>query len=101
MFFIWQEHENEEHIAKHGIEINEAEYVARNPKRPYPRRISSEKWLVRGRTLGGRLIQVVYVIRTQEEIDPSLLTLADRVALEQGERAVYVIHARELRHGER
>jgi uncharacterized DUF497 family protein len=48
MFFIWQEDENEEHIAKHGIETHEVEYVVRNAKRPYPRRASEAKWLVRG-----------------------------------------------------
>jgi uncharacterized DUF497 family protein len=100
MFFIWQDDENEDHLAKHGIETYEAEYVVRNAKRPYPRRISKEKWIVKGRTVGRRLIQVIYVLRDAEEIDPNLLSPADRIALEKGEKAVYVIHARELRRGE-
>ena len=100
MFFIWQQDENEEHIAKHGIETHEAEHVVRNARRPYPRRISGTKWLVKGRTIGRRLIQVIYVTRKPEEIDPRLLFPADRLALQAGEQAVYVIHARELRRGE-
>lgn len=100
MFFIWTD-ANEEHIAKHGIEPHEAEYVVRRARRPYPRALSRVKWQVKGRTQGGRMIQVLYVLRASEEIDLTLLTLADKLALEQGERAAYVIHARELRAGER
>jgi uncharacterized DUF497 family protein len=100
MFFIWHQLENERHIAEHGILPHEAEHLVRHPKRPYPRRISSEKWLVKGRTFGGRFIQVIYVLRAPEDIDPRLLLPPDRIALEQGEKAVYVIHARELRRGE-
>jgi uncharacterized DUF497 family protein len=100
MFFIWQQDENESHIAKHGIETYEAEYVVRKAKRPYPRRISGTKWLVKGRTMGGQHIQVIYLTRKPEEIDYGLLSPSDRLALEAGEQAVYVIHARELRRGE-
>ena len=100
MFFIWND-SNEQHIARHGVESHEAEYVVRHAKRPYARRVSDVKWLVRGRTLGGRAIHVVYVIRRPEEIDIRLLTQSERVALEAGEAAAYVIHARELRRGER
>ena len=100
MFFVWTD-QNEEHLAQHGVETHEAEDVCRRPKRPYPRAISSVKWLVKGRTLGGRMIQVIYVLRQPEEVDLMLLSSEDKLALEQGERAVYVIHARELRPGER
>ncbi len=44
---------------------------------------------------------MIYVVRDELEIDPRLLNLEDREALHQGERAAYVIHARDLRHGER
>lgn len=100
MFFIWDDR-NEEHIGEHSVEVHEVEYVVRHAKRPYPRRISREKWLVRGRTLGGRPIQAVYVLRRAHEIDARVLTLAEREALQQGEAAVYVVHARDLRPGER
>jgi len=44
---------------------------------------------------------VIYVLREEEDIDPRLLTLSDRAALEAGDKAVYVIHARELKRKER
>jgi len=99
MFFVWQD-DNEEHIGVHGIETHEADYVVRHAKRPYAKRISPEKWLVKGRTRAGKLIQVIYVLRSPEEIDPNLLSPSDRIALEEGQQAVFVIHARELRRGE-
>ena len=100
MFFIWSD-ANEEHIAKHRVETHETEEVVRRARRPYPRRISSEKWLVKGRTSGGRALHVIYVLRAGDQIDVRLLNAADKAALEQGEQAVYVIHARPLRRGER
>jgi hypothetical protein len=100
VFFIWSDR-NVAHLAKHDVEPHEAEYVVRRARRPYPRAVSSVKWLVKGRTVGGRMIQVVYVLRKPEDIEADLLSGQDKVALELGERATYVIHARELRAGER
>lgn len=45
MAFRWNEW-NEDHIAAHGVTREEAEYVVRRAKAPYPRRIQEEKWLV-------------------------------------------------------
>jgi len=75
MLFRWNEW-NIEHIARHGIRPEEAEYVVRRAKRPYPRRLGGGKYVVRGPTAAGRCIQVIYVF------DP--------------EEARYVIHARPL-----
>jgi hypothetical protein len=36
-----------------------------------------------------------------QEIDMTLLSAEDKLALERGEQALYVIHARERRPGER
>ncbi|HWE03905.1 MAG TPA: hypothetical protein VG326_15980 [Tepidisphaeraceae bacterium] len=58
MFFLWEDR-NEEHIAKHRVEPGEAEDVIRHAKRPYPLKVSGVKWLVRGRTRGNRLLQVI------------------------------------------
>ncbi|HET6249779.1 MAG TPA: hypothetical protein VFE47_18965 [Tepidisphaeraceae bacterium] len=100
MFFYWDDY-NVEHIAEHGIEPDDAEFVVRRASRPYPRRTSGVKWLVRGRTRDGRMIQVIYVVRQIDEIDERNLSLEERVAVEQDESAIYVIHARPLRRGER
>jgi uncharacterized DUF497 family protein len=100
MFFLWDDR-NIEHLAKHNVEYFEAEFVVRKAKRPYPRSISGAKRLVKGRTLGGRWLQVIYVIRDAKEIDFSVLSLAEQLALAEGESAIYIIHARDLRAGER
>jgi hypothetical protein len=99
MFFLWNDW-NEEHIATHRVEPSEAEYVIRHAKRPYPRKTSAVKWVVHGRTAGNRLLQVIYVIRDPMDIDVRLLSADELSALEQGEAAAYVIHARPLRAGE-
>jgi hypothetical protein len=100
MFFIWDDW-NIDHIAKHGVEAFEAEEVARSPKRPFPRFMGNGKFLIRGRTAAGRKLQVIYVERAEQDVRLEDLDPIDRLALEQGERAVYVIHARGLRRGER
>jgi len=99
MFFLWDER-NKTHIAEHGIEPEDAEYVVRRGKRPYPKQLSAIKWIVKGRTRTGRLIQVIYLIREDDEIDIEPLSFPERLALELNEKAVYVIHARPLRAGE-
>jgi uncharacterized protein len=75
MDFRWNEW-NLDHIAKHGVDPLEAEFVVRNAKRPYPLRKEEEKWLVRGRGRGGRPIQVVFIV--------------------DDDKSVFVIHARPL-----
>ncbi len=71
---------NRDHIAEHGVEVEEAEMVVRNAKRPFPIKIEEEKWLAKGRGLGGRFLQVVYLM------DP--------------DKTIFVIHARALTHRE-
>lgn len=80
MEFRWNE-ANAIHIARHGVGPDEAEGVIRNARKPYPLRSSDDKWLVWGRGLAGRLLQVVFVLD------------------EDG--AVYVIHARPLTENEK
>jgi uncharacterized DUF497 family protein len=59
--FRWNEW-NVAKVEKHGVTVGEAEYVVRNARRPYPRRIGDEKWQVVGRGHGDRFLQVIYVI---------------------------------------
>ena len=72
---------NIEHIARHGVEADEAEDVVRGARRPYPLAVEDDTFLVRGRTRAGRLLQVVFVL------DP--------------DDTVYVIHARPLTEAEK
>jgi len=80
MEFRWNDW-NVEHVAGHGVSREEAEMVVRDGRRPFPRKIEDDKWLVWGRGRGGRFLQVIFVV------DP--------------EETVYVIHARPLNEQEK
>ncbi|MFT3789389.1 MAG: hypothetical protein QM770_24950 [Tepidisphaeraceae bacterium] len=103
MNFAWDDW-NTGHIARHGVNPIDAERVVRGAKRPYPKRLDSEKYIVAGRTSGGHLLQVVYVLRPIadfkiDELDMHVVGAPDE------NRLVYVIHAmfqtREQRHRRR
>jgi uncharacterized DUF497 family protein len=53
---------NRDHIAEHGVETDEAEMVVRNAKRPFPEEIEDDKFIVKGRGIGGRFLQVIYLL---------------------------------------
>jgi uncharacterized DUF497 family protein len=72
---------NRDHIAEHGVEMEEAEMVVRNAKPPFPEEIEDEKLIVKGRGIGGRFLQVVYLL------DP--------------DGTAFVIHARPLTEREK
>ena len=59
--FRWNEW-NEDHIGRHGVLPEEAEYLVNNAMPPYPENVGYGKWLVRGQAPDGRYIQVVFVI---------------------------------------
>jgi len=75
--FRWNDW-NLDHATRHGILPGEAEAVVR---RGPARHLGDNKYCVRGRGHGGRLIQVIYVI------DPG--------------RTLYIIHARPLTEPEK
>lgn len=75
MDFRWNDW-NVEHLAEHGVGPDEAENVVAGARRPFPRRIEDDKWIVWGRGFGGRLLQVVFV---RDEDD-----------------SVFILHARPL-----
>ncbi len=78
--FRWNE-DNLEHIAKHGVQAEEAEDVVRHARRPYPCQAGHGKWRVWGQTRFGRYLQVVFV--------------------KDDATTVYVIHARPLTEKEK
>ena len=65
----------------HGVSPEEAESVVRRARSPFPRIIEDDKRLAWGRGIGGRFLQVVFVL---DEDD-----------------TVYVIHARPLNEKEK
>lgn len=79
--FRWNEW-NRDHIDNHGVDPEEAEWVASHARAPWPRRSGDEKFTVRGQTADGRYLQVIFV---RDADAPT----------------VYVIHARPLTESEK
>ena len=52
---------NLEHIAKHGVEPDEAEEVVHCARSPYPEKVGNRKYRVRGQAANGRYLQVIYI----------------------------------------
>jgi uncharacterized DUF497 family protein len=80
MEFRWNDW-NLEHVRRHGVSPDEAELVVQTARRPFPRRAADGRFLVWGRGVGGRLVQVVFLV------DPDY--------------SVYIIHARPLSEREK
>ena len=59
--FRWNDW-NIEHIAEHGVVPIEVEFVVDTAEAPYPQRLGGGKFLIVGRTVEGRLLQVIYVL---------------------------------------
>jgi hypothetical protein len=47
---------------KHGCTISEIEQVVRRTGYGYPRKLDKKKWLVIGRGVGNRVIEVIYLL---------------------------------------
>ena len=96
--FLWSER-NEEHIDIHSVSPDEAEYVVEHAQTPYPEKIEHEKRVVWGRTRHNRFLQVIFVEVLLDDVrfdEWERLELHERVAMDKGEPAVRVIHARDL-----
>jgi uncharacterized DUF497 family protein len=65
--FVWRPR-NIEHIAKHGVSPQEAKYVVEHASRRYPQRIGEGRYIVRGRTAGGRAIQVIFLVLSDDAV---------------------------------
>jgi len=68
-------------VESHGLTVDGVEYVVNNARRPYPKPIGNEKWLVIGPTHSGMVIQAIYLVHADD--------------------SVFVIHARPLTPKER
>ena len=98
---------NVEHIARRGVQPEEAEYVALHARAPYPEKRPDGKFRVWGRTRSGRYLQVVYVYDEDDDADRNGvaaiedLDLVDLIHVAEGALVVYVLHARELEASEK
>jgi uncharacterized DUF497 family protein len=80
VLFRWNDW-NTEHLAEHGVSLEEADRVVEGARRPYPQARADDKWIVKGRGHGGRWLQVIYIFSPDD--------------------AVFVIHARPLTENEK
>jgi uncharacterized DUF497 family protein len=58
--FRWNEW-NVNHIGKHGVKPEQAEYVVTGARAPFPQEIDRGKFLVMGQDENGRYLRVIYV----------------------------------------
>ena len=73
---------NVNHIALHGVTPDEAEWVVNHARRPYPRRHGGGKFEVRGQTLAGDYLLVVFAV----EPDARLFVITARPLNENEKR---------------
>ena len=67
MDFRWNDW-NIAHIGGHGVSPEEAEGVVNGAARPYPEARGDGKWRVVGQGVGGRFVQVVYLLDTDATV---------------------------------
>ena len=65
--FKWIEW-NIDHIERHGVLPEDAEWVVNHTRRPYPQRAAHDKCVVRGQTEAGQFLEVVYVIEPDDRV---------------------------------
>lgn len=53
---------NLDHATKHGCRIDEIESVVCNARHGFQRKSSKDKWTVIGCGMGGRMIEVIYLV---------------------------------------
>jgi uncharacterized DUF497 family protein len=97
MVFSWDD-TNRDHIARHGVTPKEAEEVVRGATRPFPKTIEDDKLVVWGTTDFGRHLQVIYVLKSPQEVSYESLAVEDWMGVEAGDIVVVirVIHAMDL-----
>lgn len=94
MIFAWNDW-NIGHLAGHGVAPIEAEYVVANARSPYPLAIDSEKRLVVGKTAKGRILHVIFVFKSIDDVEPGSISSADLAEMADLDvtEVIFVIHA--------
>lgn len=64
--FVWVS-ANVQHIGKHDVSTDEAEYIVRHAQMPWPEETGDAKLRVWGQTADGRYLQVVYFLPADEQ----------------------------------
>jgi uncharacterized DUF497 family protein len=97
VIFAWDQ-PNRDHIAKHDVSSDEAEFVVENAASPFPESAGDGKRRVWGATPNGRLLQVIYVLKKQDDVAFESLSPLEWGAIQKAPNAkiVRVIHAMNL-----
>ena len=97
MIFSWDQ-ENLDHIGKHGVSPAEAVFVIENAAPPFPQEMGDGKRRIWGATAAGRLLQVIYVLKEQEDVAFDSVDPLDWAMLEDqpNARIARIIHAMDL-----
>lgn len=94
MLFFLRNDVLEAHAARHGVKREDAEYVVRNARSPFPEFIGDDKFRVWGRTRAGDYVQVVFAFKELEDIAREQLDLPMLAAVWDGDAVfVVIIHA--------
>jgi hypothetical protein len=89
--------EHRPHRRTQRDQAREAEYVVKHAEPPFPSESNDGKLVAWGQTREGRYLQVIFVYRSDDEIEYESLLLEDLLKLEDGAGPViYVIHAMAL-----
>jgi len=94
VIFAWDQ-TNLDHIAKHDVTASDAQHVVKNATPPFPQEVGDEKRRVWGATVTGRLLQVIYVLKEQDDVPFDSVDSEDWAMLQHSPNAkiVWVIHA--------
>jgi hypothetical protein len=97
VIFAWDEM-NRDHIAEHNVTPDEAMFVIENARSPFPQEVGDGKRRVWGATMADRWLQVIYVLKNQDEIAFESVDPLDWAKLQDapGAKIVRVIHAMDL-----
>ena len=97
MIFAWDE-ANRGHIAKHGVTPAEARFVVENAASPFPQGLGDGKRRAWGPTMAGRLLQVIYVLKKQDDVPFESIDPLDWTELQgmPDAKIARVIHAMDL-----
>jgi len=101
--FLWTPR-NIERVGRHDIIYDVAEYVVQHAAAPYLENVGDDNRSVWGATRNGRFLQVIFVhvqIENMTSEEYAFLEPHERIALDAGEPAVRIIHARELTNDEK
>ena len=95
VLFVWDEW-NIDHIGRHAVTRADAEEAVRSASEPWPEQKGEDKYVVWAATHVGRLLQVIFVLKTPDEVEFESLTIDQWADLGEDDQLVYVIHAMEL-----